>query len=216
MRKLSTLDRLFGHSARLAALQAQGAPNGGVSLPAAARPHQQADSQLTEADKARAGALMRVNHVGEICAQALYSAQGLVTQDLALRKHFAQAAKEEEAHLAWTAERVSALGTHVSYLNPLWAAGAFGLGLVAGKVSDRTSLGFVVETEKQVEQHLASHLEMLPPGDLCSREVVSQMQLEESQHARDALSLGAQLLPAPVTWLMRAAAKVMTTVAYRV
>jgi 3-demethoxyubiquinol 3-hydroxylase len=216
MRQLTSFDRLLGQSARQIALQVpRTCVSGTSSLPASARLHQDADSQLTDSERLHAGALMRVNHVGEICAQALYSAQGLMTKDVGLREHFAQAAKEEEAHLEWTAERVAALGAHVSYLNPLWALGAFGLGLAAGKLSDRLSLGFVVETEKQVEQHLASHLQKLPPGDLCSREVVALMQAQELQHARDAQALGAEQLPAPLTWLMRQAAKLMTTVAYR-
>ena len=171
---------------------------------------------LPAADKALAGALMRVNHVGEVCAQALYSAQALATKDAALRKQFVQAASEETDHLAWTAQRLEALGARPSLLNPLWYAGAFGLGLVAGRLGDKLSLAFLVETEQQVEAHLHSHLDLLPAADHASRAVVVQMKADEAQHARDAQHAGAATLPAPVKALMAAASKVMTTVAQRV
>ncbi|HEX6364000.1 MAG TPA: 2-polyprenyl-3-methyl-6-methoxy-1,4-benzoquinone monooxygenase [Albitalea sp.] len=174
------------------------------------------DVEVDERERRHAGGLMRVNHVGEVCAQALYQAQALTTRDPLLRRHFEQAAREETDHLAWTKERLAELGTSPSLLNPLWYAGAFGIGLVAGRAGDATSLGFVVETERQVEQHLEGHLEKLPPGDTRSRAIVRQMKDDESRHAAAAQQAGAAVLPAPVRWAMRAAAKVMTTTAYRV
>ena len=163
------------------------------------------------------GALMRVNHVGEVCAQALYTAQALVTPDPGLRRHLDAASREETDHLAWTRERLQALGSRVSWLNPLWYAGAFGIGVLAGKLGgDRVSLGFVVETERQVEAHLASHMDRLPAGDAASRAIVAQMKADEARHADDALAAGGAALPAPVRGLMRMAARVMTTTAHRI
>lgn len=173
-------------------------------------------TELTAAEKASAGALMRVNHVGEVCAQALYTAQALVTKDAALRDHFIKASLEETNHLAWTETRLKELGERKSLLNPLWYAGAFSLGLLAGRLGDRVSLGFVVETENQVEAHLDSHLALLPLNDHASRAIVAQMKDDEARHALDAQQAGAANLPAPVKGLMRAAAKVMTTVAHRI
>ena len=170
-------------------------------------------TKLNAPDKALSGALMRVNHVGEICAQALYASQALSTRDPALRKHIVAAGLEEGDHLAWTRQRLAELGARPSLLNPLWYAGAFGLGLVAGRLGDRVSLGFLVETERQVEAHLESHLEKLPLGDHESRAIVSQMKTDEARHAHDATSAGAMELPAPVRSLMGIAAKVMTTTA---
>ena len=173
-------------------------------------------TELTAAEKASAGALMRVNHVGEVCAQALYTAQALVTKDDALREHFIRASADETNHLAWTEARLKELGERKSLLNPLWYAGAFGLGLLAGRLGDKVSLGFVVETENQVEAHLDSHLTRLPANDHASRAIVAQMKDDEARHALDAKNAGAAVLPLPVKGLMRAAAKVMTTVAHRV
>jgi ubiquinone biosynthesis monooxygenase Coq7 len=171
-------------------------------------------TELALQDKALSGALMRVNHVGEVCAQALYAAQALGTRDPALREHFLQASREEGDHLAWTKARLDELGARPSLLNPLWYAGAFGLGLVASRLGDRLSLGFVVETERQVEAHLAGHLERLPQGDHESRAIVAQMKDDEALHARDAEQAGALQLPEPVKALMRSAARVMTTTAH--
>jgi ubiquinone biosynthesis monooxygenase Coq7 len=171
-------------------------------------------TELSAPDKALAGALMRVNHVGEVCAQALYASQALSTQNLALRQHFIAASREEGDHLAWTRERLDELGAKPSLLNPLWYAGAFGLGLLAGRLGDRVSLGFVVETERQVEAHLAGHLERLPEGDHASRAIVAQMKDDEARHAQEAQRAGAFELPEPVKALMRASAKVMTTTAH--
>lgn len=171
-------------------------------------------TELSAPDKALAGALMRVNHVGEVCAQALYASQALSTQNPALRRHFIAASREEGDHLAWTRERLDELGAKPSLLNPLWYAGAFGLGLLAGRLGDRASLGFVVETERQVEAHLAGHLERLPEGDHASRAIVAQMKDDEARHAQEAQRAGAFELPEPVKALMRASAKVMTTTAH--
>ena len=172
---------------------------------------------LTEAERTEAGALMRVNHVGEVCAQALYASQALATRNPQLKAHFRQASNEETDHLAWTEARLADLGARPSLLNPLWYAGAFGLGYVAGKLGgDALSLGFVVETERQVEAHLQEHMHRLPMADLASRAVVDQMQQDEAQHAADAQKAGAAPLPKPVMQAMKLAAKVMTTVAHRI
>jgi ubiquinone biosynthesis monooxygenase Coq7 len=171
-------------------------------------------SDLADADKRLSAALMRVNHVGEVCAQALYTAQALTTPDPALRAHFMRACHEETDHLAWTKERLDELGSRPSVLNPLWYAGAFGIGLVAGRLGNAVSLAFVVETERQVEAHLMSHLDRLPAGDTASRAIVAQMAEDEVKHAVDAQKAGATELPGPVKELMRAAAKVMTTTAH--
>ncbi|MDO9403967.1 MAG: 2-polyprenyl-3-methyl-6-methoxy-1,4-benzoquinone monooxygenase [Polaromonas sp.] len=169
---------------------------------------------LAPAEKALSGALMRVNHVGEVCAQALYTAQAMTTRDPVLRQHFLEASDEETDHLAWTRERLEELDAHPSMLNPLWYAGAFGLGLIAGRIGDKVSLGFVVETERQVEAHLASHLERLPEGDHESRAIVAQMKDDEARHAQEASDAGGIDLPPPVKAVMRAAARVMTTTAH--
>ena len=181
--------------------------------PAPAAP--QTGPALGAAEKQLSGALMRVNHVGEVCAQALYQAQALSTRDPALKQHFEQAAREETDHLAWTQARLRDLGARTSVLNPFWYAGAFGLGLLAGRAGDRVSLGFVVETERQVEQHLQGHLERLPVNDAASRAIVQQMKVDEAGHAAAAHAAGAAELPAPVRWAMRAAAFVMTSTAHR-
>ncbi|SET27701.1 MULTISPECIES: 2-polyprenyl-3-methyl-6-methoxy-1,4-benzoquinone monooxygenase [unclassified Variovorax] len=189
-----------------------------------ARPHatratpvpSQAPGEMSEAERREAGALMRVNHVGEVCAQALYTAQAAVTRDPALRAHFLEAAHEETDHLAWTRQRLDELGARPSILNPLWYAGAFGLGLVAGRLGDPLSLGFVAETERQVEAHLDSHLDRLPSGDSASKAVVEQMKLDEARHASQAVDAGAAELPAPAKALMRVASRVMTTLAHRI
>lgn len=172
------------------------------------------DEILDDSQRRLSGALMRVNHVGEICAQGLYRAQALRTRDESLRRHLEAAAQEEIDHLAWTAHRLRELGDRPSLLNPLWYGGSFAIGTAAGLVSDRLSLGFVVETERQVEAHLDSHLERLPAGDHSSRAIVAQMKEEEARHGAEARDLGAAELPAPVRGLMRLAAKVMTRTAH--
>ena len=176
-----------------------------------------ADTSLSDVEKSEASALMRVNHVGEVCAQALYTAQALATKNEALRRHLQTACEEETDHLAWTEERLKELGGRTSLLNPLWYAGAFGIGLVAAKLGgDVMSLGFVVETEKQVEAHLQSHMQRLPENDQASRAIVAQMKADEMRHAQEAQAAGAAALPAPFKGLMRVAAGVMTAVAHRV
>ncbi len=159
---------------------------------------------------------MRVNHVGEVCAQALYSAQALSTRRPELRRQFEAAALDESDHLAWTRTRLRELDARPSLLNPLWYAGAFAIGLIAGRAGDATSLGFVVETERQVERHLDGHLDLLPVGDLQSRAIVQQMKDDEAGHAVAAQQAGADTLPWPVRLAMRAAARVMTTTAHYV
>ena len=175
------------------------------------------DTSLSGAEKREASALMRVNHVGEVCAQALYTAQALATKSEGLRRHLQAACEEETDHLAWTEERLTQLGGRTSLLNPLWYAGAFGIGFLAAKLGgDPMSLGFVVETEKQVEAHLQSHIQRLPENDHASRAIVAQMKADEMRHAQEAQAAGAVELPAPIKGLMRVAARVMTSVAHRV
>jgi ubiquinone biosynthesis monooxygenase Coq7 len=184
-----------------------------ASPPEQAGKHSQA---MTGDEQALSGALMRVNHVGEICAQALYSAQALATQQPQMKALLKQAGREECDHLAWTAERLKALNTHPSRLNPLWYAGAFAVGLWAGSRGDRFSLGFLEETEKQVEAHLASHLQKLPAQDAASRAMVGQMQADEAAHADSAQAAGAAAMPHAVRWAMKAAARVMTSTAHHI
>ena len=169
---------------------------------------------LTREERALSGALMRVNHVGEVCAQALYSAQALSARSGAMRQQMQAAARDEGDHLAWCERRLTALGARPSLLNPLWYAGAFTLGLIAGRAGDARSLGFVVETERQVEQHLNAHLQRLPAADLSSRAVVQQMAIDEAGHAEAAAHAGATPVPMAVAWLMRRAAAVMTRTAH--
>ncbi len=174
------------------------------------------DAELSEAERRHAAALMRVNHVGEICAQALYQGQSMMSRDPAIRDTLRQASQEETEHLAWTERRIAELGGRKSLLNPLWYGGALGIGLLAGRFGDRWNLGFLAETERQVEQHLKSHLDTLPAADQRSRAIVEQMKLDEAEHADTAIRLGAHRLPAPARGLMRLAAKAMTTLTYRV
>ena len=175
-----------------------------------------AEPGLTEQEKAHSAGLMRVNHVGEVCAQALYAAQSAFAKTPLTREQFQKAGEEEVDHLAWTADRLQELGSRTSLLNPLWYAGSFALGAVAAKLGDPVSLGFVVETERQVEAHLDRHLDELPANDLRSRAIVTQMRDDEVAHAEAAAHLGAAELPLPVKKVMEAMAKVMTTAAYRI
>jgi ubiquinone biosynthesis monooxygenase Coq7 len=181
-------------------------------LPGAALP----DPPLSDAERRHAAGLMRVNHTGEVCAQALYAAQALVARDPAIRAGFSQAAREEEEHLAWTQQRLSELNDRPSLLNPLWFAGAFAIGAAAGIGGDRVNLGFVVETERQVEEHLTGHVDRLPMQDARSRAIVEQMRDDEARHGAMAQAAGAVSLPLPVRWAMRLAADVMRAVAYRI
>lgn len=176
-----------------------------------------AELELTDTERREAAALMRVNHVGEVCAQALYTGQALASKDPALRAQLAEASREETDHLAWTQQRLKDLKDRPSLLNPLWYAGAFAIGYAAGKLGgDKVSLGFVVETERQVEAHLQSHMDRLPAADSASRAIVAQMKTDEMAHAQMAMKAGAVDLPGPVKSLMQLASKVMTTVAHRV
>ncbi len=188
-------------------------PKPAASFAADAQAHD-ADDALSAAEKSLSGSLMRVNHVGEVCAQALYLGQSMATQDGELSQKLLAAARDETDHLAWTQVRLKELGARPSLLNPVWYAGAFALGWLAGRIGDTTSLGFVVETERQVEQHLDEHLERLPESDRRSRAIVQQMKSDEARHAEQARQAGAIELPAPVRWGMRAAAMVMTRTAH--
>ena len=181
-------------------------------MPGAALP----EGELSEAERSHVAALMRVNHVGEVCAQALYAGQAFTAQDGTIRQALERAAQEETEHLNWTESRIAELGGRKSLLNPLWYAGAWTMGAVAGRMGDAISLGFLVETERQVEAHLDSHLFQLPLTDLRSQAIVEQMKADETAHAETALNLGASELPAPVKGMMKLAAKVMTTTAYRI
>ena len=190
------------------------------SEPRASRPTPQAATAelvMTDTERREAAALMRVNHVGEVCAQALYTGQALACQDPALRAKLSEASREETDHLAWTKQRLDDLNDRPSLLNPLWYAGAFAIGYAAGKLGgDKVSLGFVVETERQVEAHLQSHMDRLPAADNTSRAIVAQMKADEIAHAQMAQQAGAVELPSAVKALMQTAAKVMTTVAHRI
>jgi ubiquinone biosynthesis monooxygenase Coq7 len=181
-------------------------PNPAVNLP---------EETLTPEERRHAGGLMRVNHTGEVCAQALYQAQALAARDPEVRRRFARAAREEEDHLAWTQERLAELGDRTSYANPLWYAGSFAMGLIAGIGGDRANLGFVVETERQVEEHLTNHMDRLPQSDARSRAIVAAMRDDEARHGAAARDAGASELPLPIRALMRTTAKLMTLTAYR-
>lgn len=172
------------------------------------------EASLSEQERRHTAGLMRVNHVGEVCAQALYEAQATFAKTDATKKQFREAGQEEIDHLAWTASRLQELGSRPSWLNPLWYAGAYALGAVAARLGDARSLGFVVETERQVEAHLNSHLDRLPEQDQRSRAIVTQMRDDEIAHAEAAQAMGGVALPAPVKGAMRAMAKVMTGAAY--
>src|SRR5690349_15689602 len=173
------------------------------------------EASLAEPERTHAAALMRVNHVGEICAQALYQGQALVAREPRSKAALEQAAREEQDHLAWSMERIRELGGRPSLLNPFWYAGSLAIGAVAGALGDRWNLAFLAETERQVEEHLTGHLERLPAQDERTRAVVEAMRADEAKHRRTAVALGAADLPSPVRAAMRLASKVMTTVAYR-
>jgi ubiquinone biosynthesis monooxygenase Coq7 len=175
-----------------------------------------AESKLSDTEQAHAAALMRVNHVGEVCAQALYQGQALTARNPENRSVLEHAALEEEDHLAWSAERIRELGGRPSLLNPLWYAGSLAIGAVAGALGDRWSLAFLAETERQVEEHLSGHLHSLPAQDARTRAVVEAMRADEARHRSAAIELGATELPAPARAAMRIASKVMTALAYRV
>ena len=176
----------------------------------------EADLVLEDEERRHAAGLMRVNHVGEVCAQALYTGQAAVARDPATRVQLLQAAQEETDHLAWCADRLHELDSRPSLFNPLWYAGSYAIGVLAGLRGDGWNLGFVAETERQVEAHLAEHLETLPPEDARSRAILAAMKDDESRHALAAEQAGARALPFPVPSLMTAASNVMKTVAYRI
>jgi ubiquinone biosynthesis monooxygenase Coq7 len=205
----SLVDKVIGELD--VALRVVGAP----AQPAAVAP-EPSDEALTARERNQSAALMRVNHAGEIAAQALYRGQASICREPALRQSLLKAAEEEHQHLVWCETRVKQLGGHTSRLAAVWYAGAFSLGSLAGLAGDRISLGFLAETERQVANHLAGHLQRLPEADQSSREIVARMQTEEIAHGESATARGAAELPQPVTQLMAAAAKVMTTLAQRI
>lgn len=172
------------------------------------------ESELSQQEKRHAAGLMRVNHAGEVCAQALYHGQGVVSRDRAIQAQMRKAAIEEGDHLAWCSRRVTELGSHTSYLNPLWYLGSFAIGLTAGLVGDRWSLGFVAETERQVVNHLDAHLSLLPDQDLKSRKILEQMQADEAQHREEAIAAGAAQLPDFVKKIMTLTSRLMVKAAY--
>jgi ubiquinone biosynthesis monooxygenase Coq7 len=211
-RHLSALDRAIVEIERALGTSLDAKPEAQRPSPAAGM----AEAELDDTQRRHAAGLMRVNHTGEVCAQALYSGQAAVARDEQTRSRLLHAAAEETDHLAWCGERLDALASRPSLLNPIWYAGSFAIGAVAALVGDRVSLGFVVETERQVEAHLGEHLEKLPEADTASRAVVAQMQADEARHGRMAKEAGGIELPAPVPALMAAASKVMKAVAYRI
>jgi ubiquinone biosynthesis monooxygenase Coq7 len=222
MAKGPSLDTLISAADRaLRALLAPPAAGRPTPVPAqsAAREAQKADMtpavRLTEDQKRESAALMRVNHAGEVAAQALYHAQALLARDPDVREFMLRAAREETDHLAWCETRLTELGARPSLLNPLWYAGSFGIGALAALLGDRASLGFVAETERQVEGHLKDHLDKLPRDDLRSRAIVEAMVHDEAGHGREARNAGGAALPGPVRELMRRTARVMTHTSYR-
>jgi ubiquinone biosynthesis monooxygenase Coq7 len=209
-RHLTLADRIL--------IEAQRAGESVFGRPPAERPNPATDEGeivLEDAERRHAAGLMRINHVGEVCAQALYSGQAAVARDEAIRADLLAAAAEETDHLAWCAERLDELGSRPSLLNPVWYAGSYAIGLLAGLRGDGWNLGFVVETERQVEAHLEEHLQTLPEADLRSRAILRQMKADEARHADHAEQAGARILPQPIPSLMAAASKLMKAVAYR-
>jgi 3-demethoxyubiquinol 3-hydroxylase len=208
-RQYSLLDRLLGQFDQ-ALRTVAGEPRAQRPNPAGATP----SKELTTAERTQAAGLMRVNHAGEVAAQALYYGQALTTSSASTRAALLKSAQEEGDHLAWCSERIAELGSHTSYASPVWYVGSFAIGAAAGLSGDRLSLGFVAETERQVEQHLSSHLDRLPVNDERSRVIVTQMQSDEREHGRIALQGGGVQLPTLVRRLMRATARIMTSTAY--
>ena len=209
-RSLSPLDRLLSDLQR--------AMDTVAGAPAAERPNpaqEHADIVLDDDERRHAAGLMRINHVGEVCAQALYCGQAAVARDGATREHLLAAAQEETDHLAWCADRLRELDSRPSLLNPLWYAGSYAIGALAGLRGDGWNLGFVVETERQVEAHINEHLQSLPQADARSRAILQVMKADEARHADAAEQAGARILPMPVPTLMAAASKLMKSVADR-
>ena len=209
-RTLTALDRLVGQLDQALHTVFGPAPVPGRASPAAGK----ADAELSAAERELAGRLMRINHTGEICAQALYQGQAATARLPEVRGKMEQAAQEENDHLAWTEERIRELGGHTSYLNPLWYAGSFAIGALAGFIGDKWSLGFVAETERQVVRHLEGHLQKLATGDNKSRAILEQMRDDEGRHATVAIESGAAELPEPVRQAMRCSSKIMTETTY--
>lgn len=174
------------------------------------------ETELSDAQRDHIARLMRINHTGEVCAQALYQGQALTARDPAVRKSMERSAAEENDHLDWCEQRVEELGGRLSLLNPLWYAGSFALGAAAGVAGDKWSLGFVAETERQVEGHLDEHLEQVPPGDTRTRAILEQMKVDEIEHGKKAVDHGGMPLPKPIRELMRATARLMTQSVYRI
>ena len=215
LRDLTALDRIFSVIDQCLRISVAGpgtVPASGRPIPAPASGPESAP--LAAAAARHAAGLMRVNHAGEVAAQALYHGQALVARDAATRDFLLAAAREEGDHLVWCAARLKQLGSRTSLLDPLWYAGSVAIGALAGLAGDRVSLGFLAETERQVEGHLASHLEQLPAADGASRAIVEQMKADEAAHRDHALARGGEELPAPVRGIMRAVAKLMTGSAY--
>jgi 3-demethoxyubiquinol 3-hydroxylase len=210
-RGLSPLDRLIA-DAQNALETVAGTPHAARANPGA----DQSDGVRDDAERRHAAGLMRINHVGEVCAQALYVGQAAVARDPQTRAQLQAAAQEETDHLAWCADRLRELDSRPSLLNPVWYAGSYAIGVLAGLRGDGWNLGFVVETERQVEAHLEEHLQTLPPADARSRAILSVMKADEARHAEHAEASGARALPQPLPTLMAAASKLMKTVAYRV
>lgn len=209
LREISLIDSIipeFDKALRaIFAAAPTGRPMPGQDLP---------EAEMSEDEKRHVAALMRVNHCGEICAQALYQGQALISRDPAVRRELDQAAWEETEHLNWTERRIAELGGRKSVLNPLWYAGSLVIGMFAGKCGDAWSLGFLAETERQVEGHLESHKASLPAQDGKSWEVLEQMKIDESRHAATARQSGARELPLPIKWAMKLSSKVMTKLSY--
>ena len=210
-RALSPIDRVL-IDAQNALDTVFGAPPAQRANPASG----EAEIVLDDAERRHAAGLMRINHVGEVCAQALYVGQAAVARDEATRAHLLEAAQEETDHLAWCAQRLDELDSRPSLLNPLWYAGSYAIGALAGLRGDGWNLGFVVETERQVEAHLDEHLQTLPAADARSRAILEVMKADEARHADDAQAQGARVLPPPVPTLMAMASNLMKTIAYRI
>ncbi len=212
LRKLSVLDRLIADLDHALLTST-------VATAQASRPSPAQDVQSAELDpgqRRHVAGLMRINHAGEVCAQALYLGQARVARDETTREHLLRAAQEEADHLAWCAQRLAELDDRPSLLNPLWYAGSYAIGMAAGMAGDGYNLGFVVETERQVEAHLEDHLRQLPEGDERSRRILQRMAVEEAEHAEQAHAAGARALPAPVPSIMWAVSKLMKLGAYRI
>ena len=212
MRKPGLLDQWLAHADQALRVTLGPAPAGASTSPAS----NVAAGELTDSERHHAAGLMRVNHTGEVCAQALYAGQAATARSDRVRREMAEAAREEGDHLAWCAERLDELDSRPSLLNPLWYAGSFSIGALAGLAGDEWSLGFVEATERQVESHLDDHLDRLPAPDQRSRAIVAQMKDDEARHADMAVAQGARTLPAPVQGLMALTAGIMKVVVYRV